>query len=101
MLSQDFVQEMKRKLEESKKQLQEELKGLSVHTDMGDDREANSDEVGQDEASQNMIARIEADLTKIEAALGKIEAGTYGTDDEGNEISEERLRVLPWADKAI
>jgi RNA polymerase-binding transcription factor DksA len=40
-------------------------------------------------------------LEKIENALKKIETGTYGTDSEGKQISEERLRVLPWADKAI
>ena len=45
--------------------------------------------------------KLEEDLKKINAALEKIEAGTYGTDDEGKEIAEERLRILPWADKAL
>jgi RNA polymerase-binding transcription factor DksA len=37
----------------------------------------------------------------VNKALNKIAAGTYGIDDEGNEIPEERLRALPWADKSI
>jgi RNA polymerase-binding transcription factor DksA len=44
---------------------------------------------------------MKSDLEKVSKALGKIEAGTYGTDDEGKEISEERLRAMPWADKAL
>jgi RNA polymerase-binding transcription factor DksA len=41
------------------------------------------------------------DSEKVNKALNKIAAGTYGIDDEGNEIPEERLRALPWADKSI
>ena len=41
------------------------------------------------------------DLEKINKALSKMEAGTYGTDDAGGQIPKERLEVLPWADKAI
>ena len=48
-----------------------------------------------------MIARMTVDLAKIEKALAKIQAGSFGTDDEGKEISEARLRAMPWADKAI
>ena len=44
---------------------------------------------------------MKADLVKINKALAKIDDGSYGTDDDGNEISEERLKVLPWADKAL
>ncbi len=101
MLSQEFIEEMKAKLLESKAQLEEEMAGMPLHAEMGDDREANSDEVGPDEVSEDVHKRITADLQKIDAALAKIDAGTYGTDDEGKEISEERLRVIPWADKSI
>ena len=101
MLHQTFVEEMKQKMIATKSQLQEELQGLPVHAEMGDEREDNADEVGPDEANQDVRALLKSDLQKIDAALAKIEAGTYGTDDEGNEISEERLCVLPWADKAL
>ncbi len=101
MLSQTFIDEMKQKLLQQKQKLEEDLKGLSPHTEMGDDEDENADEVNVDEVSQDVIATMKADLDMVNKALGKIEAGTYGTDDEGKEISEERLRAMPWADKAI
>jgi RNA polymerase-binding transcription factor DksA len=101
MLKQDFIEEMKNKLIAQKEKLSEDLKGLSAHTEMGDDMEANSDEVGPDEVSQDVIATMKADVEKIEAALQKIKNGTYGIDGDGKEISEDRLRALPWADKAL
>ncbi len=101
MPSKEFTEEMKEKLLQAKFELEEELKGLPVHQEMGDDREANSDEVGPDEVNEDVRNRIKSDLQKIDAALTKIESGTYGVDDEGKEISEERLRVIPWADKAL
>ena len=48
---------------------------------------ANVQEVEDDEVSQDMIARIKTDLEKIGKALSKIQAGTYGTDDEGKRVS--------------
>lgn len=37
-------------------------------------------------------------LMKIDAALRKLEEGTYGHCEEcGDEISEERLKILPFA----
>lgn len=101
MLSQEFVNEMKQRLLEEKRKMEEELGGLPVHTEMGDDQEANADEDAVDMANQDVIGRIKGDLARIEAALERIEAGTYGVDAEGKEISEERLRALPWADKAL
>lgn len=101
MHSEDFIAEMKQKLEESKSKLQEELSGLPEHTEMGENEDDGLGELEVDEVNQDVRARIEQDLAKIDKALAKIEAGTYGTDDDGKEIDEDRLRVLPWADKAI
>jgi RNA polymerase-binding transcription factor DksA len=101
MLSQEFIDEMKVSLQAQKEKLTKELSGLSAHTEMGDDDDENADEVNVDEASQDVMAIMKSDLEKIENALVKIENGTYGTDDSGNQISEARLRVIPWADKAI
>lgn len=92
---------MKAKLEEARQKLEEDLSGLSVHTEMGDDLGENAEEVEVDEVNRDLIARIKGDLAKIEKALSKIENGTYGTDDAGKEISPERLQAIPWADKAL
>ncbi len=101
MYSQSFIEEMKQALLANKKKLEQDLAGLQPHTEMGDDEDDNALEVEQDNVNQDLIARIKQDLEKIDKALAKIDDGTYGIDDEGKEISEERLRALPWADKAI
>jgi RNA polymerase-binding transcription factor DksA len=101
MLSQEFINEMKQKLAEQKTKLEEDLKGLIPHTEMGDEMDENAEEINIDEVNQDLISTMKSDLEKINKALAKIEAGTYGTDDEGKEISEARLRAMPWADKAI
>ncbi len=101
MLSQEFIDEMKSKLEEEKIRLSGELAGTPAHTEIGVGYDENAQEVEQDDVNADLRLRVQSDLEKIEKALSKIEDGTYGTDDEGKEISEERLRVIPWADQAI
>ena len=101
MHSQEFIQEMKQMLLERKAKLEEDLNGLSSHTELGDDLDSQAQEVEDDEVSQDVIARMKADIEKINSALAKIENGSYGVDDEGNEISEDRLKAIPWADKGV
>lgn len=101
MLSQEFIEEMKQSLLNKQSELNAELAGLTAHNELGSDIDSNIQEVESDEVSQDVINVIKSDLVKIEKALAKIENGTYGSDDEGKEISEARLKVLPWADKAI
>jgi RNA polymerase-binding transcription factor DksA len=101
MMTQVFLDEMQAKLLEKKEQLEEDLAGLSPHTEMGDSEDDNAEEIEVDEASQDVIAVMKADMEKIEKALAKMDEGTYGTDDEGKEIPEARLRAMPWADKSI
>ena len=100
-LSPQFIEEMKQKLLLEKARLQKELTGIRPHTELGSGSDENAEEVNLDEVNQDLIARITSDLEKIDASLAKIEDGTYGTDDSGKEISEDRLRALPWADKAL
>ena len=101
MFSKEFIQEMKIKLVEAKSKLEQELAGLPSHTELGSGQDENAEEVEIDEANQDVKSRISKDLEKISIALAKIENGNYGIDSEGKEISEERLRAIPWADKAI
>lgn len=101
MLSQDFIEEMKAKLLAEKDRLTADLSGISDHTELGTDYDENAQEVELDEVNTDMRSRMQSDLEKIENALSKIEAGTYGTGNDGQEISEDRLRAIPWADQAI
>lgn len=101
MLNQDFIEEMKVKLLEEKERLTTDVAAMSEHTELGREYDENAQEVELDDVNKDMRIRMEADLEKIDIALAKIEAGTYGVDDDGNEISEDRLRAIPWADKAL
>lgn len=101
MLSQDFINEMQARLEQEKTRLEQDLGMLAGHTEIGDDLDENATEVQLDEVNQDLIERMQNDLEKINKALQKISDGAYGTDDDGQQISEDRLRALPWADKAI
>lgn len=101
MLSQEFIDEMKAKLLEEKSQLEADLNTIPEHTEVGDDLDENATEIQMDEVSQNLSESASSNLEKINIALQKIEQGTYGIDSDGNEIAEERLRAIPWADKAI
>jgi RNA polymerase-binding transcription factor DksA len=101
MLTQEFIDKMKARLLEEKETLLRDLAGLQLHTDVGDESDENATEVQIDDVNKDLMARMQDDLAKVEKALQKIEEGTYGTDDDGNEISEARLEAIPWADKAI
>jgi RNA polymerase-binding transcription factor DksA len=101
MHSQEFIQRMKERLLEEKERLSADLAALSTHTEMGDDEDENASEYEIDEVNHDIAATIKADLEKIEAALKKAEDGTYGMTEDGKEISEARLEVIPWADTAI
>lgn len=101
MLSQEFIAEMKERLMAEQARLQAELKGVAEHTEVGDDLDENATEIQMDEVNQNLSENLTSDLAKIARALEKIDNGSYGTDDDGNEIGEDRLRAIPWADKAI
>ncbi len=101
MFSQEFLDEMKARLLETKNKLQEDLSGLSAHTEVGDDLDEAATELQMDEVNQDVISQMKSDLEKIDLALSKIEDGSYGLDQDGNPIREERLRVLPWAQSDI
>ena len=101
MLLPEFIEKMKLKLLAAKKKLEAELAGLKNHEELGGDLDSNVQEVEDDEVSRDLIVRMKTDLEKIDKALAKVENGSYGTDDQGQETSEARLEALPWADKAI
>lgn len=101
MLSQDFLDEMKARLLAEKEILERDLSGMKSHTEVGDDLDENATEMQIDELNQDLGDRMKRDLEKVEKALMKIDNGTYGTADDGQEISEVRLRAIPWADSAL
>jgi RNA polymerase-binding transcription factor DksA len=71
-----------------------ELGGIGTDNHLGDIATATFDR-GLD---QGLSEGAQQTLVEIEAALSRIEDGTYGTCSLcGNPIGSERLRALPWA----
>jgi DnaK suppressor protein len=99
--------DLKRMLEERRKEILSEVQGRirdqreadawgKVHEvlDAGESSEADI----QEDIEFALIQMKAETLTKINDALGRLEEGTYGyCSDCGGEISEPRLRALPFA----
>jgi DnaK suppressor protein len=103
---------MKKRLEEKQAQLQASLGGLTqAHPQPVGPIEANdgapdSEEVAVDflemQQEQSIQANEQALLTEVQAALKRIEQGTYGKCVEcGRPIPEKRLEAIPWAARDI
>jgi len=105
------VEKYKQILEEERDRLRTELRRYEDRA-AGRDR-LHSDQAGQDfdepggdaatetvERAQSLAltASLREQLDEVEAALEKIEQGTYGVCDScGKNITKKRLSVLPWA----
>lgn len=107
-LDQNTLQELKTKLLDEKARLTGELTRFAkpvgqdnfetTYQDMGADRDDNATEV--EEYSDNVALEntLEHQLKEVDAALDRMEQGTYGVCEEtGQEIPVERLRVYPAA----
>ena len=101
MLSQEFVEQCRQKLLSLKDKFETELKSLPAHTELGSEEDDAANELEIDEVNQDLILQLRTDLEKVNKALAKIGDGTYGTDDQGREIGQDRLAALPYADTAI
>jgi len=104
--SPDFIAEMKTKLTQERDQLAARLKTMAHESggenqanfpDYGRSEEDNATEIGDYVATAATEEAIEDRLHNIEAALERIEAGTYGLTSDGELIPEERLRANPSA----
>jgi DnaK suppressor protein len=107
--TQDFLEEVKGKLQSEKLRLEQNLLRFAKaddtqgsfttqFQDMGTDEDEQASEVEQYVDDIALEANFEAQLKDITLALEKIEAGTYGVCEEtGQMISEDRLRVYPQA----
>ena len=97
--------ELKRMLEDRRRELMSEVQGKirDARAEGGKEREVldqgESSEVDIQEDIEFALIQMKAEtLNKIDAALRRLEEGTYGDCFEcGDEISEARLRALPFA----
>ena len=103
---------MKKRLEEKQAELLANLAGLTqahpqpVDTIEGNDGAPDPEEAAVDtlemEQEQSIEANERALLTEVQAALKRIEQGTYGKCVEcGRPIPEKRLEAIPWAARDV
>jgi len=97
--------ELKKMLEDRRRELLSEVQGRmrDVRSEGNKDRDVldqgESSEVDIQEDIEFALIQMKSEtLTKIDAALRRLEEGTYGDCFEcGDQISEARLRALPFA----
>jgi DnaK suppressor protein len=105
-LSESFIQECKRRLLQTKREILDRVRNSRMEFQ-------TLDKAGGDEADQTMSLlaendylttqmRLKEQLLEIEMALARIERGCYGICEETDEpIEFERLKALPWTRLSI
>lgn len=105
-LTEEFINNQKKRLEEDKKTIQNEIKMLKEddpfsNPDHANDNAAVDSDVrdeGFHQAIEAQISDLEKRLEDIDAALIKIEKGTYGVCEKTNRpIPQSRLELVPEA----
>jgi len=113
-LSDDELEHFKEKLEKEKEESEEEIESLKAAAESiesnADDRQSGQDHHPGDVASDTQMKKTSFTLLekqrekhqKIEAALERIESGTYGVClITGKPIKKERLEAIPYAMHSI
>ncbi|MAZ47613.1 MAG: conjugal transfer protein TraR [Halobacteriovoraceae bacterium] len=79
-----------------------DLEDLKIKSDdLADDADLANSTINQ-QVTFSIRAKEMAKLKRIDAALGRIEEGTYGYClESGEEISERRLEGQPWAEYCL
>jgi DnaK suppressor protein len=74
--------------------MEDEVEEMPIDNHMGEMASVTIDR----EIDYSLVENEQRVLGAIDAALGRIEAGTYGRCELcGQEIEEERLHAIPWA----
>jgi DnaK suppressor protein len=102
MLSQEFIQKMKLKLEEEKANVEKEIVDLKKPEESASDN-LNAEDIAQeateDIVNESLTAIHKNILEKIDDALYRINDATYGRCLLcGKEVSEADLEKEPWAE---
>ena len=112
-LPREEVEALRARLLEEKERLEGELAGLrrtleEMTIDLRDERALSTHiaDLGTDTASQDVVqAQLQTlgdTLQQVEAALGRIEGGTYGLCvDCGQPIPTPRLQLMPYAARDV
>lgn len=94
-------EEIKRVLEKTEQELQEEISRLKNPVNMGDDIDSYDEEADEAEEYSGNLGQAEAlrrRLDHVKLALAKIEKGLYGRCEScGEQIEEDVLQINPEA----
>jgi DnaK suppressor protein len=104
-LSQTQIQGLKTQLLEQQAKLQDVLRSLKAGDPASDVNRPNDNaDIGTEATESNDLVAYESlehetqiMLDRIQGALERMEQGTYGVTDEGDEIPFERLSIDPTA----
>ncbi len=106
----DFIAEMKKALQEEKKQLENKLNSIAHKegsdyqanfADYGRNDEDNATEIADYQATSSTEKTLEERLHSIQDALKRADSNAYGITEDGKLIPEERLRANPAATTTI
>ena len=112
-MNKTLIEENKAKLLAEKTKLQTILKHNTTvdeefpgghkpqYTEAGTEQGENASEVEQFANDLSVTTDLEQRLKKVEAALERVERGTYGICIMGEEIDEARLRAEPAAETCV
>ena len=114
MIDQKIQEELKQKLLEEKKRIEENIsktetgrKGTdreyeTAFPEIERDQEENADEMEMYESNLAVDESLKTELEKINAALARMESGTYGVCSNcQKKIPLERLEAYPQADTCL
>jgi DnaK suppressor protein len=99
----DLVENARRTLDAERQRIQLELAEEVEHPRVAHGAQtAAATEVSESQRGQQLRERESQHLELIEAALRRIEAGTFGLCQScGKPVNPERLEALPWATDCI
>jgi RNA polymerase-binding protein DksA len=102
MFNQEFIQKMKERLLNEKQEVEKKLTELNNPEAPMDnpDEDDLANDAAEDIIEESSRAAFHEILEKIDAALARIEQGTYGIClKTGKEIPREHLEEEPWAEE--
>lgn len=114
-LSRAELEEFRARLEANETRLMDELAGIEIRTSSAQEAETATELSGAEDHPADLASEtyerekdvamgesLESALSRVRAALDKLQTGTYGICDAcGEEIPLERLRMLPFATLCI
>jgi len=100
-LSEQFIDKQEKRLQKKLKELLTRQKELSKFPDIGDSPDDTAQEASEFEGNLHIKHNVDLLIEEVQAALKRIEKGTYGIDVKTKQpIERGRLELMPEAKSA-